>query len=80
MKIPAIKKLVENYTLEDLEIAENDLSEGCQISLDVDGEDEGEQLTHIIAASWILQKMQAENVDFKTALREYTTKVRKSIS
>lgn len=80
MKIPAIKKLVENYTLEDLEIAENDLSEGCQISIDVDGEDEGEQLTHIIAASWILQKMKDEHVDFKTALREYTTKVRKSIS
>lgn len=80
MKIPAIKKLVENYSLEDLEVAENDLSEGCEISLDVDGDDEGEQLTHIIAASWILQKMNDEDVDFKTALREYTTKVRKSIS
>jgi hypothetical protein len=47
---------------------------------EVEGSDEGEKLTHILAAIWILEQMESTRVDFKTALREYTQKVRESIS
>ncbi len=80
MKIPAIKKLVETYTKIELLTAESAISEGKSPEIDVEGEDEGEQLTHVIAAAWILQEMNSKNMDFKTALREYTQKVRNSIS
>ena len=80
MKIPAIKKLVETYTKIELLTAETAISEGESPSIDIEGEDEGEQLTHVIAAAWILQEMNDKNLDFKTALREYTQKVRSSIS
>jgi hypothetical protein len=50
------------------------------LAIDIEGSDEGEQLTHAIAAIWILERMQEANVDFKTALREYTQKVRESIN
>ncbi|WP_299706470.1 hypothetical protein [uncultured Pontibacter sp.] len=80
MKIPAIKKLVENESLEALVAAEEALMEEQPLAIEVEGNDEGEQLTHVIAAAWILNYMEDNGVDFKTALREYTKKVRVSIS
>lgn len=79
MKIPAIKKLVETYNIDQLQNAEEALAEELPLEIEVDGEDEGEKLTHIIAACWILEKMKFDNVEFKEALREYTKKVRQSI-
>jgi hypothetical protein len=81
MKIPAIKKLVENASMEDLIAAEEEIIENeCCTVLAVEGEDEGEQLTHVIAAIYIKDQMDKRGCDFKTALREYTQKVRESIS
>jgi hypothetical protein len=80
MKIPVIKKLVENESLEALTAAEEALMEEQPLAIEVEGDDEGEQLTHVIAAAWILNYMEDNGVDFKTALREYTKKVRVSIS
>ena len=80
MKIPVIKKLVENVSLNELKAAEEALLEELQPDIEIEGEDEGEQLTHVFAAIFILEKMETNDVDFKTALREYTQKVRTSIS
>ena len=80
MKIPAIKNLVENYSLKELLVAEEALLEEETPAMEVEGEDEGEQLTHIFAAIWILNKMTDDKVEFKVALREYTKRVRESIS
>lgn len=79
MKITAIKKLVSSYSVEDLEQAEMLLLEEQRIQIEVEGDDDGEQLTHIFAAIFILEEMAKSDVDFKTALRTYTAKVRKSI-
>jgi hypothetical protein len=80
MKIPVIKKLVETYKLDELMTAENALLDEQPLPIEVEGDDEGEQLTHIYAAIWILKYMQENSADFKTALREYTKKVRVSIN
>lgn len=80
MKIPAIKKLVETQEVHALMAAEAAIIDEQPIEIEVDGEDEGEQLTHILAAIWILNHMQETGEDFKTSLREYTKKVRVSIS
>ncbi|UII25923.1 hypothetical protein LVD15_21880 [Fulvivirga maritima] len=80
MKIPEIKRLVENHQLEELIQAEEDLVNENELAITVKGDDEGEQLTHIFAAIFIINKMNDDNVDFKTALREYTGKVRESIN
>lgn len=79
MQIPIIKKLTETYTLIQLKSAETSLEEEETLEIEVEGEDEGEQLTHIIAAIWILEKMEANDIAFGKALREYTQKVRTSI-
>ncbi|RSK37612.1 MULTISPECIES: DUF6952 family protein [Hymenobacter] len=80
MKMPVIKRLVETQTLENLVAAEQALLEEQPLAIEVEGEDEGEQLTHVFAAIFILNHMQDHGTDFKTALREYTAKVRVSIS
>lgn len=80
MKVPAIKKLVETQTIESLRQAEELLIDEQQPDFEIEGADEGEQLTHVFGAIWILNHMQDNNTDFKTALREFTQKVRISIS
>jgi hypothetical protein len=80
MKIPAIKKIVELYTLEQLDDAEIAIINEETPTIEIEGEDDGEQLTHIFAAKWIIEEMENTSCDFKTALRNYTQKVRSSIS
>jgi hypothetical protein len=80
MKIPVIKRLVETQPMEKLIEAELAIINERPLPIQIEGEDEGEQLTHALAAIWILERMQESNVDFKTALREYTQKVRESIN
>lgn len=81
MKIPAIKKLVDSgYSLEMLDEAEEALVNEKKPIIEVEGDDDGEQLTHLFAAKWIMEDMQASGTDFKTSLRNYTQKVRNSIS
>lgn len=80
MKIPAIKKLVEAYSIEDLKNAEAAMLEEQQPAIEVEGEDEGEQLTHILAAMDILQNMKDKEINTAQALRLYSQRVRKSIS
>lgn len=79
MKIQAIKKLVESHSLHEIIQAEELILDGKVSEIQVDGEDEGEQLTHVFAARFILEKMK-NGVDFKDALREFSQKVRTSIS
>ena len=61
MNLAAVRTLVETYTNHDLQQAEAQLLEGEPLTIDVQGEDEGEQLTHILAALWVRQHM-AEQV------------------
>ncbi len=80
MKVPALKKLVESYTLEQCIDAEQQLLEGEKPTIEIDGADEGEQLTHILGAIDILTRVKEEGKDIKTATREFIDRVRNSIS
>lgn len=80
MKIPAIKKAVENYSSEELKAAEEALYAEETLSIEIGGDDEGEQLTHVLAAIWIKADMLQNGTDFKDSLRAYTQRVRNSIS
>lgn len=80
MKLPVIKQLVELYTLEQLQQAEEQLLNEQPIAIEVNGDDEGEQLTHILGAIDVLERVKNENKDKSTALREFFQRVRNSIS
>jgi hypothetical protein len=80
MKIPAIKNAVEKYTIEQLQQAEDDIINEKNPTIDLGGADEGENLTHALAAIWIIKKMSSQGTDFNQTLRQYTLKVRTSIN
>lgn len=80
MKLPVIKDLVEQQNLQELKIAEEAILNDQPLNINVIGDDEGEQLTHILASIWIKEQMETQGLDYKTALREYTKRVRTSIS
>lgn len=80
MKIPAIKKLVENYSLAQLQEAEATMLEEQKPFIEVDGDDEGEQLTHVLASIYIKNKMEHHATSFNQALRDFSQRVRTSIS
>ena len=80
MKIPVIKILVEGYSMEELQQAEDAIINEATPTIAISGDDEGEQLTHAMAAIWIKHQMANEGVNFNNALRQYTVRVRTSIS
>lgn len=80
MKTTAIKKLVESYTITQLLEAEKAITDEQIPEIDIDGEDEGEQLTHVLASIYIKTKMEKEGIAFNMALRDFSQRVRKSIS
>ena len=80
MKIAVIKSLVESHTLERLRKAEEDVLAGVAGDFEIPGNDEGEKLTHVLAAIEILENMQTTGKDIRTALREFSERVRNSIS
>ena len=80
MKIPEIKRLVEKHTLKELQIAEAALMEEQAPVIEIKGDDEGEQLTHILASIEILENVNKEDIPVAKALRNYTQRVRNSIS
>ena len=80
MQIAVIKHLSENHSLEELKKAEEAFYEEQTPEITVEGKDEGEKLTHVLAAINILEDMAAHGVDHRTALRNYTQRVRNSIS
>ena len=79
MKLGAIRKLLSE-DIDALRKAEEDLTEERTLMIEVEGDDEGEQLTHLFGAIWIKEQVNSGEMDEKSALRAFTQKVRNSIS
>jgi hypothetical protein len=80
MKLPVIKKLVETYTLEQCEKAEQQMLEGLETDIAVEGDDDGEKLTHVLGAIEILKQIKTQNIEPRNAIRDFFERVRNSIS
>lgn len=80
MKIPEIKEIASRFSIEQLEKAEAALLNEENPEIEIPGVDEGEQLTHTLAALEILRNISENGITFNEALRAYTQRVRKSIS
>ncbi len=83
MKIPEIKRLAEGHTLKELEAMahclENEIQHDLNLHQYIDGADDGERLTNVLGAMWILQQMQANGTLLPAELRRFSQKVRTSI-
>jgi hypothetical protein len=79
MKIASIKMLVNNYSIEQLELAAEEMYNEQPLPFEVEGAHEGEKLTHILAAIEILKDMSNGN-SYQISLRNYAARVRNSIN
>lgn len=81
MNIAAIRSLVESTVTDDeLRAAEEDLLEERPPRFDIVGDDDGERLTHVMAALWVRAHQRESGAEIMSAIRDYTKKVRSSIS
>jgi hypothetical protein len=80
MQVAIIKQLAETHTTAELLAAEEAILNEQRPAIPVEGKDEGEQLTHVLAAIDIHHDMSKNGIDFRTALRNYTQRVRNLIS
>lgn len=80
MEIKVIKELAAKYSEAQLQNAEEVLSDGNIPEIEIEGKDEGEQLTHVLAAIFCQQEMNYTGCTINEAIRSYSKKVRNSIS
>lgn len=80
MNIQIIKHLVDTYTIQQLKQAEEDLLNEQALKIEVEGVDEGEQLTHTLAAIFCKEIMEKEGLNINQAVRAYSQRVRDSIN
>jgi hypothetical protein len=80
MKLPIIRKLAEQHSIAELKSAEDAILNEQQPAIVVEGDDEGERLTHVISAMAVKEDMALNGVELRIALRNYAERVRKSIS
>lgn len=80
MNIMAIKRLVETTTPDDLLLAESNLRNGRLPAIFIEGEEAGDQLTHVLAAQIIQEEIITKGVDITTAIRNFSKRVRNSIA
>jgi len=80
MNVPVIKEIVGLYSVEELQAAEEKMMNEEAPDIRIEGKDEGEQLTHVLAAIWIKGYMESSGESLSKSVREYSVKVRKSIS
>ena len=80
MKTAAIRHLAETQTPASLAAAEQALLHGRPPAIEVAGASAGEQLTHVLAAQFVLDYRQAHGVGVAAAVRAFSVRVRQSIS
>lgn len=79
MKMAEIKRLAQTHSLSELKLAEEAMYEEQDLGIEVHGDDEGEKLTHILAAQDLVQNME-KGMSINDAVRAYSQRVRNSIS
>lgn len=80
MNVQIIKQIIDSYTVPQLKQAEDDLLNERPLQISIEGKDEGEQLTHILAAIFCKEVMEKEGLNLNQAVRAYSVRVRNSIN
>ncbi|MCS7073457.1 MAG: hypothetical protein NZ108_03215 [Bacteroidia bacterium] len=75
MKLPVIKKLAETKTIAELQQAEEAILADTEVPFLIEGDDRGEQLTHVLSAIEVLQAVE-KGESLASAIREFAKRVR----
>lgn len=72
--------MVETSSPDQLELAEAALRNEILPEIDVEGEDAGAKLTHVLAARFVQNQVLEKGADISSALRTFFQRVRNSIA
>jgi hypothetical protein len=70
------RRLAEKHSLEELAGAASHLGEGTDPSFPIEGEDEGEKLTHVLLAMRMRERMELSGDELREAFRAVMAEVR----
>lgn len=79
MNVAVVKKLVETHPIGVIQDAIQKFENTLENPLQVEGQDDGEKLSHLLVAEIVLQEM-AKGLSFHEALRTYSQRVRSMIT
>lgn len=79
MKIAEVKRLATTYTHAQIEDAVSAFEIERRNPLEVTGENDGEKMSHLLAASFVRKQMD-KGLDLNLAVREYSKRVRAILS
>lgn len=80
MKAASVRALAAEHDQATLEAAADALAEEQPLSFEVEGDDDGERLTHLMLATRVRERMEGQGEDLKTALRAVMSGVRDVLS
>ena len=80
MKVSEIKRLAQNNSIEELRKAEEAIINEESPEIEVNGSDEGDKLTNLSGAIWVLEKVELNGTEIKEEVRNFTNRVRESIN
>ena len=79
MNVSVVRKLVETRSVENLLEVEKALIMDEPLPFEIEGNDGSQQLSHAIAALWIKEVMNEQDLSFQQALDDYIRQVRETI-
>lgn len=79
MKIAEVKRIATAYSFDQIEKAVTAFEVERQNELEVTGENDGEKMSHLLAASFVRKQID-KGLDLNTAIREYSKRVRAILS
>ena len=79
MKIAEVKRLATSFAYEQIEEAVSAFEVERKNTLEVAGENDGEKMSHLLAASFVRKQMD-KGLDLNSAVREYSKRVRAILS
>ncbi len=79
MKIAEVKRLATSFSHEQIEQAVSAFEVERQNILEVSGENDGEKMSHLLAASFVRKQID-KGLDINSAVREYSKRVRAILS
>lgn len=79
MKVEEVKRLVESHSVVELNDAEEALLAEREVPFKIEGETDGEQLQHVMASLWVIERMNSNDLEVAEAFQQYQENTRPSI-
>jgi hypothetical protein len=79
MLLEEVKRLVKHHSISELNEAEDALFAEKEVPFKIEGDSDGEQLQHVMATIWVIDRMNSNDLTVEEAFKQYQENNRPSI-